>query len=53
MAKFVLDLVPQLDMPGQILVGDEDPTDWTGLLRHQCVLDQLLLLVTDGALRAA
>ncbi len=37
MAKLVLNLVPQLDVPGQVLVGDQDAADGAGLFGHQGV----------------
>ena len=40
MAELVLDLVPQLDVPGQILVGDQYSTNWAGLFWHQGVFSQ-------------
>lgn len=40
MAELVLDLVPQLDVPGQILVGDQNSTNWAGLFGHQGVFPQ-------------
>ena len=38
--ELVLDLVPQLDVPGQILVGDQNSTNWAGLFGHQGVFPQ-------------
>lgn len=37
-AELVLDLVPQLDVPGQVLVRDEDAAHGARLLGHQRVL---------------
>lgn len=34
-AELVLDLVPQLDVPGQVLVRDGDSADGTSLFWHQ------------------
>jgi hypothetical protein len=36
-AELVLDLVSQLDVPGQVLVGDQDSAHRAGLFRHQGV----------------
>ena len=37
-AELVLDLVPQLDMPRQVLICDGDPADGTCLFGHQGLL---------------
>lgn len=35
--ELVLDLVPELDVPGQVLVRDQNSTHWTSLFGHQGV----------------
>ena len=37
MAKLVFDFVSELDVSGQVFVGDEDPTNRTSLLWHKRV----------------
>ena len=38
-ARIMGHTVPELDMPGQVLVGDFDGAHRTTLLRHQAVTD--------------
>ena len=35
--ELVLDLVPELDVPGEVLVCDLNAADWAALLWHQAV----------------
>jgi hypothetical protein len=35
MAKLVFNLVSELDVSCQVLVSDQDSTNWTGFFRHQ------------------
>ena len=53
-AKLVFDLVPELDVPGEVFVSDENSADRAGLLWHEGVLGTQSpthpLGLTDGAL---